>query len=122
MTPWLVRPSQPCDLDFIEAVFCRSLHAYGDRPAARALANKLAPQCLIASTHDDPTVALGLACYDADTIHLAFVKAAFRRMGIFKSLVSARKFKFYSLHVAGSGEFVRAKKLRFNPLRLMVKQ
>jgi hypothetical protein len=119
-TPWLIRPSQPCDRDFIEACFVRSLHTYGDRDRARLLAQKLAPLCHVACTPDAPDVALGFVCAYRNTLHIAFVKAAFRRMGIFKSLIGDTKLKYFSLHVAGAGEFLKAKKLRFNPLTLMV--
>ena len=119
-TPWLIRPSQPCDRDFIEATFVRSLHTYGDRERARALAQKLAPHCMVACTADAPDVALGFTCAIGHTLHIAFVKAAFRRMGIFKSLVGDTKLKYFSLHVAGAGEFLKHKRLRFNPLTLMV--
>jgi hypothetical protein len=75
---------------------------------------------MVACTADAPDVALGFACAYRNTLHIAFIKAAFRRMGIFKSLVGDAKLKYFSLHVAGAGAFLKHKRLRFNPLTLMV--
>lgn len=96
-----IRPGNADDKNFIYATWLRSLY-YGSQmrkieqgaffkayPAVLDLLLKKPATVLVACLNEDPNVILGYAILEPEVLHWVYVKEAWRKQGIAKSLIGS---------------------------------
>lgn len=129
-----IRPGTQSDTNFILATFLRGLY-YGDswfslipkdifmanyKHIAKALLESPNTVVLVACLKDDPDVTLGysLMSKDGTTLHWSYVKSAWRKKGIGRSLMPLQ-YKYVShLSKLGKSLLEKINNPQFNPFSL----
>jgi hypothetical protein len=100
MTDFDIRPAQSSDINFIYKTFLTSYRynsAIGKtctntvffaeyQKVLDSILSKADAKVLVACHRDEPEVIFGYLIYEPGTLHYAFVKEAFQKLGIAKSL------------------------------------
>ncbi len=119
------------DRNFILATFLRGLY-YGDswfseinksvfmehyHKVINYLIDKKTINIRVACLKDDPTVILGYAIFEGDTLHWVFIKKSWRNIGLAKDLVP-KDIKIVT-HLTSVGLSISKRKgFEFNPFKL----
>lgn len=131
---YTIRDMVPADANFIFATFLRGLY-YGDswfsqipkdifmanyKHVAAALVPSPKTVVKIACLTEDPDVILGYSIMSADfqTVHWCFVKAAWRRQGIARSLLPSHPVYVTHLSALGKTLLSKFKDTTFNPFAI----
>lgn len=102
--PWTIRPAVESDIPFIYSTWLRSYRLdsaigstckksvffNGYNAILDAILSNPNAVCSVAVSPENSNVIYGYAVYESNAIHYCFVKEAFRRWGIAKSLLQAQ--------------------------------
>jgi hypothetical protein len=127
-----IRPSRPEDKNFILATWLRGLY-YGDswfsqipkdafmahyHTFLEALLNRPGVQVMVCCLKDDDDVILGYSVLGLDSLHWVFVKSAWRKIGIGRSLVPTNIKTVSHLTQVGRSLLRKVPGVAFNPFNI----